>query len=235
MPDGASRQLAAGAQPWVSPDGTRVAYIHDDGNGQSVTAVMPFDGGAAQRLCADCGIPAGWSPDGTALLSANYGTKKTSIFVMSLTSAAPVEYLSHPRHNLYPRGFSPDGHWILFAEDLGGGAGTRTWIAPYQRDQAPPENQWIEIPEWHEGLPRWGLTGDLLYFISIRDGFRCLWAQALDPRTRRPEGKPFSISHFHQIAQHINVADASLAVARDRLVLGLDAVAGNIWIWTPAK
>jgi len=43
----------------------------------------------------------------------------------------------------------------------------------------------------------WSPDGNLLYFISERDGFVCLWAQRLDPATKHPQGAAFPIRHFH--------------------------------------
>ena len=36
--------------------------------------------------------------------------------------------------------------------------------------------------------PFWSPDGNLLYFLSSRDGFLCLWAQWLDPSTKHPLG-----------------------------------------------
>ena len=45
--------------------------------------------------------------------------------------------------------------------------------------------------------PSWSPDASLLYFWSDRDGSPCLWAQRLDPATKRPTGAPLSIQHFH--------------------------------------
>ena len=39
--------------------------------------------------------------------------------------------------------------------------------------------------------PIWSPDGNLLYFLSERDGFRCIWGQKLDPASKRPLGAPF--------------------------------------------
>jgi hypothetical protein len=36
--------------------------------------------------------------------------------------------------------------------------------------------------------PAWSPDSNLLYYLSKRDGFLCLWAQRLDPATKRPAG-----------------------------------------------
>jgi hypothetical protein len=35
--------------------------------------------------------------------------------------------------------------------------------------------------------------GTLVYGSSFRDGSRCIWAQRLNPTTKRPEGAPFDV------------------------------------------
>jgi len=49
-----------------------------------------------------------------------------------------------------------------------------------------------------DGHANWSPDGNLLYFLSDRDGFRCLWAQRLDPATKRPVASPFDVHHFHR-------------------------------------
>jgi hypothetical protein len=80
--------------------------------------------------------------------------------------------------------------------------------------------------------PRWSPDGNTLYFISDRDGFRCVWAQALQPDTKRPLGEPVAIYHFHSSRlSPINTALGllELDVAKDKVVLNVGEVTGNIW------
>ena len=43
----------------------------------------------------------------------------------------------------------------------------------------------------------WSPRREFLYFWSDRDGSPCLWAQRLEPGTKRPTGVPLGIQHFH--------------------------------------
>jgi hypothetical protein len=43
----------------------------------------------------------------------------------------------------------------------------------------------------------WSPDGALLYFLSEREGFRCILAQRLDPATKRLLGEAFPVRHFH--------------------------------------
>jgi hypothetical protein len=42
----------------------------------------------------------------------------------------------------------------------------------------------------------WSPDGSLLYFLSARDGTRCLYAQRVDPATGVPNGTCEAVQHF---------------------------------------
>ena len=79
----------------------------------------------------------------------------------------------------------------------------------------------------------WSPDGRLLYFISDRDGFPCLWALRLDLATRRPQGVPFAVTHFHSARNAFRHVRGGLSVGRDKLVLNLTETTGNIWMAQP--
>ena len=74
-----------------------------------------------------------------------------------------------------------------------------------------------------------------MYFLSERDGFRCFWAQRLDGATKRPEGEPFAVQHFHQARRSFDpdgFPSLQLSVGPDRLVFPGQERTGNIWLAT---
>jgi hypothetical protein len=73
----------------------------------------------------------------------------------------------------------------------------------------------------------WSPDGNLLYFASDRDRYRCIWAQRLHPVTRRAVGKPFAVLHNHDRVSHYL---SSMTLTRDRLVLGLARGSSDIWM-----
>ena len=64
---------------------------------------------------------------------------------------------------------------------------TRIWVAPVDRAASDPKT-WIPVTsgEWWDDKPRWSPAGSLLYFMSHRDGFRCIWVSGW---TRRRDGR----------------------------------------------
>ena len=76
-------------------------------------------------------------------------------------------------------------------------------MAPYRPGtNNPAESAWIEITDGvgYDGRPLWVPSGNLLYFVSYRDGFQCIYAQRLEPSSKRPAGAPMAVMPFPQRA-----------------------------------
>ena len=135
---------------------------------------------------------------------------------------------------LYSPRFSFDDRWIVFHARIHPDA-TRILIAPFRHDAIAPPSEWIEVTsgEFEDDKPRWAPADDRIYFLSRRDGFRCLWSQRLDPATKKPAGGPEPLMHFHDARRsmmHARFNQFDLAVARDKLLLTLAERTGNIWL-----
>ena len=87
--------------------------------------------------------------------------------------------------------------------------------------------------------PRWAPEGDAIYFLSERDGFRCLWAQRLEPATKKPHGNPFPVFHAHSALLSLNVGNdthlSGLTVAGDKIYLTMAESTGNLWFASWAR
>jgi hypothetical protein len=110
------------------------------------------------------------------------------------------------------------------------------FVARLQNWTAAGENDWIPITDG-SGLDRnsvWSPDGNLLYFLSERDGFRCFWAQRLEPASKRPLGPAFAVQHFHQARRSLmafnEVVEIGLSVARDKIVFSMPEYTGNVWM-----
>jgi hypothetical protein len=106
-------------------------------------------------------------------------------------------------------------------------------------ERRPPESQWIPIGDGPSNLhPAWSADGNLLYYVSSRDGFYCVWAQRLDPVSRQPSGPPVEVLPLHGASRSLAellVGDWGLAVARDRLVIALGEKTGSLWQLEPYR
>ena len=83
-----------------------------------------------------------------------------------------------------------------------------------------------------EGYCAWSPGGNLLYFISERDGYRCIWAQHLNQKTKVPVGSAIPVHHFHGTSSRLSggTRNLKLSAARDKLVFPMEEESGNIWM-----
>ena len=70
--------------------------------------------------------------------------------------------------------------------------------------------------------------------ISDRDGFRCIYARRLDPRTKEPLKEGLLVIRRFDNARlsplYVNLATFKISVAADKLVLNIAEQRGNIWM-----
>jgi eukaryotic-like serine/threonine-protein kinase len=210
--------------PRISHDGAKLAFVE----GQALF-IAPSSAGAAERVCADCGRVWDWSPDGTRILYVAPGSP-SSVGELTIQSGAKRILLRDDHRDLANPQFSPDGNWVAF-HTIGGPTQRQVFVSRYQ-----PEAGWIAVTNG-AGLDRnaaWSPDGSLLYFISERDGFRCIWAQRLEPGSKRPSGPAFPAAHFHSARRSLSllgdVGAIGLSAAPNRLVFSLGEVTGNIWL-----
>ncbi len=98
-----------------------------------------------------------------------------------------------------------------------------------------PESEWITVTDgsFWDDKPRWSPDGNLLYFVSYRDSFLCIWAIRLNPATKQPAGPPFPVYHSHgerRSLANYGLSQMFVPVARDKLVFPLGERRGNIWM-----
>jgi Tol biopolymer transport system component len=133
---------------------------------------------------------------------------------------------------LYSSSVSRDGRWLALI--------TRTppndhriMVVPLRGRSAAARSEWITVTEpsvWVD-KPRWSPNGNLIYYVSDRDGLVCIWASRLDPATKHPRGPPKAVLHFHASYHSIeSVYRLELSVADDKLVFNVAETGGNIWL-----
>src|SRR5262249_8241887 len=173
-----------------------------------------------------------WAPDGETMLY--HWAEPRRVGAFDLTSRKKTDLLVHLTYNLYQPHFSLDGQWVTFLA-LTAPRHRRLYIVPFRGERPIPEALWIPITtgEYSDDKPRFSPNGNLLYFTSDRDGFMCLWAQPLEPQSKRPVGRPFAVHHFHNgrlSMQNLQIADLEISVAVDKIVFTLAELTGNIWM-----
>jgi Tol biopolymer transport system component len=219
--------------PAVSPDGSRVSY--SESRSWNVY-IVPSAGGPPEMVCEGCGQATGWSPDGKRIIG---NPVNGQAWVLDLVSRRKTALLA-TRHWIATGQFSPDGRWFSFLAGEGtslAGEGTSwgTIVAPFQGEGPIGESAWVAIMK-EGGTGNWSSDGKSLYMISGRDGFACIWAQRLDPATKRPVGAPFAVFHSHNPRVSLyNATDLALAIGPDRMLFHMGEHTGNIWMaeWKP--
>ena len=230
-----SKETALTATPWdethavITAGGSNVAYASWDGK-KSVIYLLPTGRGVAEKFCDDCGLPLGWSPDGRKILY--YSGEPVGYSTMDIVTRQRVDVIRHPKYNIHMARFSPDGNWIAFHVPTVAEEGRSSiFIAPLRNGVTGGEGEWVRITEGTgiDATPWWSPNGSLLYFLSQRDGFQCIWAQHLDKTTQRPVGAPFDVAHFHGARHKVQEGGFGPGVAPDKLVFTLSDSTGNIW------
>jgi eukaryotic-like serine/threonine-protein kinase len=216
--------------PAVSRDGTRVAYSLPQGDKMPIF-VVGTSGGTPEQVCVDCGEVKEWSPQGDQIL---YVTARdpSGIGLLRVGSSPNHVWLRHPGYGIYSPRLSSDGRWIAFNGRTDRLAPARVFVAEVNGAVVAGEKDWIVVSDDGDA-PTWSPGATLLYFWSDRDGSPCLWAQRLDPATKRPAGGPLSIQHFHSRGlswKNLYLGAPGIAAARDRIVFNLGEHSGNVWM-----
>jgi len=226
-------------QPKLGPDGTRVAYWDLDAQLKTYTVKMvSTSGGAAQTICADCGPATDFSPDGGKVLFEPI-KGRGSVMMADTKTGEKIEMVPAPddNHLLFGGRFSPDGRWIAFHASVDIALKRRIFLAPVQNGRGLGKEHWISISDGNseDTEASWSPGGNVLYFLSDRDRFRCVWARRLHPRSGQPQGEPFPVLHFHHAKRSLKhgvnrYGAVGVGVARGRMVLAFGDLTGNVWM-----
>ena len=209
-------------RPRFSPDGSKVSF---SGTRSWDGYIVASGGGAPEMVCEGCGQITGWSSDGKRILC---NALDGRVNLLELSSRKKVELLARPGHFLCDAFFSVDDQWIAFSDAT---ASWRTYVVPFKGEGPIGVSAWIDIMHGHGGN-NWSPDGKLIYNISDRDGFRCLWAQRLNPVTKHPLGEPFAVFHSHsaRLSLWTGTDDTFSDLGPDKIVFNMNERTGNIWM-----
>jgi Tol biopolymer transport system component/DNA-binding winged helix-turn-helix (wHTH) protein len=220
--------------PVISRDGSMVAYTVDDAKAPGLFTV-PATGGKSRRVGPAVAWIFDWSPDDQSIV---YHLKSNDPILkrLNLQNGSESNFLQKTGVGLFQSRFSPDGKWLLFegVTGLPSVTDSQIFIVRIQDGLPMSAENWIRIGDEHgwSDKPRWSPDGNTIYFISHRDGFRCIWAQRLDAETKHPTGAVLPIYHFHSnrlSPNHVGLSVLEIDVAVDKLVIDLGELTGNIW------
>jgi Tol biopolymer transport system component len=187
----------------ISPDGSTVAFSADELPATSIY-VVAATGGVPKKLCDKCGRPVDWLPDRSKLLIDHAGPQQREIHLLDVATGQATPLLQRAEVQLTMPRLSPDGRVLAFSEVRPGRA-RRINLVPFT-GEAVPESQWAVVVDGTEldRQPVWSPSGDIIYFLSDRDGTRCVWAQRVDTASRKATGPPFAAHHIHQLRYYLS-------------------------------
>jgi Tol biopolymer transport system component len=217
----------------LSGDGSRVLYADSSYNLLSI----PAAGGAGERLCEGCGEIMGASLNGANALYEPQVNEDVMMYDSGRRSSVKLALRPDPTYILSSARLSRDGKWVAFHALQNSTNSARVWIAPVTGAAPAPQTEWISITDGTtlERDPAWSADGRFLYFISERDGYRCIWARPLDPATKKPAGEPFAIRHFHSARfslRHVRSEGylTGLTAGEGALVFAMGELKANVWL-----
>ncbi len=215
----------------ISGDGRKIFLSTETGD----ILQLPV-GGAAEQLCKGCGTVTGASHEGDKVLYEPYEGEDLTYYDAASRHSVKVALRPTPTTVFSGGRFSPDGRWIAFEEIDNSNAMARVWIVRAEGPLPVPRAEWIAVTDGAsvERDPAWSPGGGLLYFLSERDGFRCIWARRVS-RSMQPDGPEFAVKHLHTARLSLGTVQASTQqigfwAAPGRLVFSLGELTGNIWL-----
>ena len=220
-----------GIQPCISRDGRRVMYRKYLPGPQGYQVYMVAEGDPV-LVCNDCFVPASVTRDGEMLIDET--SPPASLRVVMTARKESVTILKHPTWRVFAGRLSPDERWIAF-HTMPRVDARQVYVAPFRGPVPIEQKEWIPVTDG-QGMERyasWSPDGNTLYFLSERDGFRCIRAQRLDPVSKHPVGPLLDIYHFHQARLSLGNGDPAsngFQVAVDKAVFALLETTGSIWM-----
>ncbi|MGD9903126.1 MAG: protein kinase [Vicinamibacterales bacterium] len=217
--------------PVISPDGLRVAYP-TGGNGVRVVSV---GGGAPSVLCPACQDVGDWTADSQQFAVVTAGRQTGLGLLDTRTGTLTVVAEAPPNRSLNRPSLSPDNRWIAFR--VMAPESQTVYLAPFRRPLPIPADAWLALgaPERDLRPVGWSPSGRMLYLLSARDGFRCLYVQRVDPASGRPLGAATVVKHMHNVRApgggggSVVSTGAGNAVGRQQILFDFPEQEVNVW------
>lgn len=219
----------------ISGDRRTVIFTREEPDGRMAIYRVPADGETRDKLCGDCGHVASVSSDGGKVIYNVGRAFESRWFLLDAATGGSSRLFAPGDPVIYSPDFSPGDDRLVF----------EVWDAPnsgrivatsLRGDSAAPRGEWVDISDrQHQlGLPQWSPDGNVIYYLSDRDGFRCIWARRMDAKTGRPMDDSFAVHHFHSARfAPFHKAYVGFSVAADKFVLSMEEKTGTIWLADP--
>ena len=240
-----TKDMGSGREKTLFSSPTLIVNARISGDGRTVVfsnrnydlATMPAATGIVEKMCERCGTVSDVSFDGKNITYEPI--ENEDVLMFDTVERKKYVLAARPGKDVILSGsrISGDGKWIAFHSINSQTRVTQAWIAPLDRRRPVPASEWTPVTDGKAFAqdPCWGPNDNVLYFVSELDGFRCYWAQPLDPATKRPAGEPYPLRHFHSARRSLRGGAASgyltaISAGGGRLVFSFPELTGNIWM-----
>ncbi len=165
-----------------------------------------------------------------------YDQKLTKLIgLRDLTSDRTVELIRTTNRTIGRARISPDNRWVAFNSSF------KVFLVPLRVGVPVEQESWIPLAaedQYYSGHPQWSPDSRTVYYYSDRDGHYCIWAQRIDPVSGGRDGDAFPVVHLHDVRRSlsgISTSQMGMTVARERIILNLSEMTGNVWMTQPER
>ncbi len=233
MQSGGESIFLASAQDKFSPiidnSGKTVVFEGREGGVPSVFAATR--GQPGRRLCTGCSNPTGWFKENQTVFYREGLPSKIKMFDLIKGEARVV--LEANGYSLSEATWSPEIQYLLFTASRGGNT-KQVFAVLYPKSAQTPIGEWIPITDESEfsDRPQWSSDGKIVFYLSTRDGFSCVWGQHFDPESRKATSAPFAVMHYHSPRFSPDVVvnrSFNLSVSGDSVYLNVGEINTSVW------
>jgi Tol biopolymer transport system component len=210
------------SHPLYAPGGLKFAFIRETDRRRELWVNAA---GIERKVSDDCGRPAGWTPDESAVLCIG----DRSLWRVEAASGIRTPLLRRQGWTAMEASLSPLGNWMALSVDQGKQK-IQAYLTPFGPAGLADLSAWKWMAEEPFNLTlAWSTDGSRIYYFHSRDGFRCLWSQRVENILRGQAGAPpESVRHFHSY-QDYPLNGSMIAVGGNRLAVILAQHRSNLW------
>jgi len=224
---GADKLIAgAGTFPFLGPvlnrDGSRIAYS-DRPEKKSLTYVADTSTASGQLVCEGCVVES--FPDDPPALLMLTGANYDRLVRHRLGGDQQVTVADLPR--AVDLAFSPARNLLAFTEAREDGMGALYVVPVANPTEKSDPRKFVAEDRNFIAAPEWSPDGKVLYYLSQRDGFKCVWAQPIAP-DGTPAGAPVAALHLHPGGGRMG-GPLNVAVAKGQLFVLKTQLRGDVW------